>query len=427
MNRSLCHQVLKRALSFITYIKGDPCMGYLCKERFIKPLSAAIVLTAMLLCTVSVQATEVDPSDFTLIAYEITPDQEKMYERQGATTAAFWTTLQENSTKYDMVHLTPAVNGVQGQNPEGTFASRTAFAEGDIDGNMWTWAAWGEKGLYVLMEVQDDAFVDAIAGAGGWSQIGDANYHWTADYWENDCIDFFLDIRPSSEQSNFWVKCVFNQITNTTWQYQYRFGGSEAPDLACINFPPPGGIDKYDVGCNPAGKDIGELTLTPTPLTDAFTKYGISVKVVKRSATKRAQEWFFPWTNVAAGISMPTAGQKISFSCQYNDMDPNIAAAETFPDFLFMVNKGNPYWTRKTNPKNWGDIEFGGKLSDAVVSVRPGKYLQRGVKSMTKEYYSLDGRKLSSARVQSAAHTPMGLVLTRDNAGVTAATVMLRK
>jgi hypothetical protein len=324
----------------------------------------AIAVLFLCLGTASVAATEVDFMDHVLIAYGISEDQENAFSGADGITSEFWDAIMaDEKSEFDHVYLLPEVHGIRAQSPHGDGPQGDPFSDGNDDAQMWTYAAWGQKGLYLLIEVLDDAFVGVVGNFDPLASVSDANYHWTADYWMNDCVDLFFDIYPSEELKNKWVECVTNQITNTTWQYQYRFGIADAPTTMCVNYPSPGGIDRWNPECNPDGKDMGELNLTPVSVTEAGQNYGVIVEIIQTGENKKAQEWFFPWSHVAAGLTMPAKGARIAFSVQYNDMDPNMAGNQTLPDVLFMVNAGNPFWGRDIS-ENWGDIEFGGSVDE---------------------------------------------------------------
>jgi hypothetical protein len=375
------------------------------------------VVSAILLCPAFLAATDVDPMDQTLIAYEASKADEDAFSGTDGKISEFWTALMENRDyKFDNITLTPEVNGVRATSPHGDGPVGEAFTEGKDDAQQWVYAAWGEKGLYLLIETQDDAFVGAIGSFDPLASVGDANYHWTADYWMNDCVDMCIDIYPSDELQNQWVECVTNQITNTTWQYQYRFGISDAPNTVLINFPSPGGIDRWNPDCipkgskgGPNGTEMGELNLSPISVSEALINYGIKIEIIHTGESKRAQEWFFPWNHVAAGRNMPSPGEKIAFSVQYNDMDPAMAGTATMPDVLFWINGGNPFFPRKfydgmaaqqpvdLAPLNWGDIEFGGRIQDisGQTPVVRNITATTAAKIRAAKIYSIDGRRMS--------------------------------
>ena len=314
-------------------------------------------LCAVFMMAASVAAvTDPNPTDFVLVAYQLSAAQESQFSNTNGAESAFWKLLTLNTTTIDYMLQTPSDNGRAG-----------AGFEDEYDARLSIWAAYGVTGLYLYYEVVDNDFVDAVSQR----------------LWANDAIDFFLDGENSTQDfvtdpTLFYV----SKITQSTVQYQFSFGGIEAP----TNF-----IFSH---LNPAWDGI---TLTADASIIHETKtflegegMGIFMEAFPgSSAVTRMQEWLIPWSKVSdAGITMPSINDKIAAVFGYNDVDGDMTG--TSVDQL-RWKMSDPWGADDC----WGDIEFGGPLADIVAVLNPNyKSNARNGKVLGSEFYSVIGKKL---------------------------------
>jgi hypothetical protein len=364
-------------------------------------------------------AAEYDPADAVLVAYELTPDEEGMYSNTDGALSNFWSAWDKDTqNKLDYVHELPSTHGsgIAGAGPDDVCygvcgCTYPGFTSGEDDAQLFVKAAWGEKGMYMLVEAVDDIFVGLVA-TGGDAQImsetmpGETSAYIDAGSWMNDCFDMFLDIYPSDQLSPHIMANTLDYLTYTTYQYQYRFGSNEPASLIRINY-----VDPTWKECNP---DCWSLLFNKYAVTEAEQLYQIKIETVFENEGKKTQEWLIPWKSVAAGIPKPTIGARTAVTFQYNDMD---AMAADMPDLddldvLFFKNLRTPLAHRIPNEAcgmsvPWGDIEFGGKLNGGSdVSTIRTHHMNAPVSFKgTVDYFSLSGKKIAiqSARNLSVA------------------------
>jgi hypothetical protein len=373
-----------------------------------------------------VTATEFDPADYTVVAYKLTAEQEEQFRHDDGLISEFWSAWDnDRDEKLDYVYMVPLTHG---RNPGSMDDGRevdmcppdvqTGFTSGQDDAQMWVRAAYGEKGLYLYCEVLDDDFVGLIG-----EQPTGADWPFPyvgSEHWMNDCFDFALDIYGSEEQRSHWLTILPGQQTMTMWQYQYRFGTSEPASIVRLNYADPAWEGWFDSWL---------LKYDQLSVSEAQAKYGILFEGVATGDKCKTQEWFFPWSKVAAGISMPSQGQKIAAIFQYNDLDMEADKTAIGMDCLFFKDRSNflnqraDYTVRKYNGgeiivadneracyegTNWGDIEFGGSLAEmtggetGMPRILPAHSLKAA--GDCTGVFGLDGRKVVLQNARGPVH-----------------------
>jgi hypothetical protein len=274
-------------------------------------------------------------------------------------------------------------------------------------------AAWGNDGLYMLVEAKDDLFVGLVATGGGYQDMSEnipteTSAYKDAHMWMNDCFDMMMDIYSSTELTNHYIPNNLDYLTYSTYQYQYRFGSNEPAAQIRINY-----VDPTWKECNV--NNCWTMIFGTFSMGEAEQKYKIRIETVNKGSNK-AQEWFMPWTGIAAGIQKPSTGSRVAVTFQYNDMDAlDGDGAELYDlDVLFFKNRQSILAHREPNQAcgvstPWGDIEFGGSLNDIIppeggVAVAP-KFTAAGsdVLAGGHELFSAAGRKIPDGRAGKTA------------------------
>jgi hypothetical protein len=337
--------------------------------------------TALLFgCFLPAHATDPDPSDAVLVVYELTSDQEDHYSNNDGRLSDFWSSWENDTdNKLDYVHELPATHGsgvVTAGNPETDIHYgdctwfEPAFADGPEDAQLFIKGAWGEKGLYLLVEVIDDVFIGLLNNAGTAQELPptENQAYKGAEQWMNDCFDMCMDKVDSDELKNHFISGMLDQVTYTVNVYQYRFGSIEPASIVRVSY-----VDPAWKECNV--NNCWALITQQLSLVEAEQNYGVQIEVVAENSTRKAQEWLIPWKSISTGISKPATGSRTAATFQYNDMDGVATSSDPLQDLdvLFFKNRSSIYTHRAVNEDcgkdgNWGDIEYGGKLDDMVRS-----------------------------------------------------------
>jgi hypothetical protein len=361
-------------------------------------------------------ATDVDPTDYTLIAYELTADQEAGFDVNDGNPSEFWSAWDaDDEGKLDYVHLIPSTHGSRGCSPDGCppggtldpCSGPTGFEMGADDGQLFMRAAWGENGLYLYAIAVDDQFVDLVSQF-NLEDRHDPVAYAGAEQWMNDCLDFALDIYDSETQRSHFT-CRPSQETTSYRQYQLRFGGSDPVGILRVCDPDPARIATDCLAWMSAYYQVS--------ISEAESKYGIVFEFHTLGDNKKAQEWLIPWDEIgcSGGINKPTAGVKIALAGGYNDMDESaIEQFVTVPDFLLLREGGNQYTQIEgamaggcKTGHNWGDIEFGGALDNLTGVVKHASSSRSAnmlrTAGVSVERYTITGRRVQGYGRSSGA------------------------
>ncbi len=251
---------------------------------------------------------EPDPGDAVLVAHRLTEDQERLADADGTDLWAFWEDVGQDGDR---------------------IALRGGSAE------MAVYAAAGERGLYLLFEVADDAFVEAGTGL---------------DVWGRDAVDVMLDNRSCEEiwaepRGGTFVNAGWS-LTQTTVQIQSPFGTLDEPgtEVRC-NWPDPFEFRWNVVSRRRLRRELGVRIE--------------HVGLLSRSerSVRRAQQWLVPWNRVGTlGFAgRPGSGTRFAFCVGYNDLDGERRGG------LRWLGDASPWghsWLRGRK-KVWGEIEVG--------------------------------------------------------------------
>lgn len=271
--------------------------------------SAAVALSALCV-SMNTQAQCDDPYDQTLCVPTLSEIEEGQFSASDGQVSAFW----NDWASRDYIEMV---------SPNSCYPGRCGFTGAD-DAMFTVKAAGTSKGLYLLTLAQDNVWVDRT----------------TVDDWGSDCVDLYFDNLPSDDIASC-TDCLIglysSALTFSTQQFQVWMGATQLPS-----------------GCRFAYYDANAWSWQTIGLDwmAASALYGLKVEVVQVDATHKAQEWFFPWERVGAGLPVGTAlgNKRMAFSGGYNDRDGD----NPEPDCLRWLTK-DP-WTIENGETYWGDF-----------------------------------------------------------------------
>ncbi len=207
-------------------------------------------------------------------------------------------------------------------NPPGScYPDRCGFS-GPEDAAIIVKAAGTSRGLYVLVEIHDNTWVDRA----------------DAEDWGADAIDFYFD-KLSADDIWSCNDCLIglysSTLTYTTYQFQVWMGATGVP-----------------AGCRFAYYDDNLWSWQTVGVTwDAATAlYGYEAEAIQVDMNTKAIEWFFPWGAYCKGLDEGTVldGMRLALSGGYNDKDGD----NVDPHCLRWLGK-DP-WSGDAN--YWGDL-----------------------------------------------------------------------
>ena len=261
-----------------------------------------------------------DPADDVLLAYGLTPEQERGFAPDDGRMSAFWDAI---GTAQDRAELTV-----------GATASADTGLAGDEDASLIVKAARSRAGLYLYFEARDDGWVDATPGPAVYT---------------TDCVDVLLDNRSSEAIWSDPVETSFMNggwsLARTTVQLQVNFGATAPLESVRYNFIDPFEFRYYDFARAQMAAGLGMRfdfeTLAPN---------------------RKAQEWFIPWRSVGLdGLAAePPAGARLAIALGYNDQDPGQHEWGA-SDGLRWPGGRSPWNASYMRGRNeaWGDLQMG--------------------------------------------------------------------
>lgn len=254
--------------------------------------------------------------------------------------------------------------------PNDCYPDRCGFI-GTDDAVITIKAAATSVGLYMLSEVHDNTWVDRAS----------------ADDWGADAIDFYFD---AMDANAIWTctGCLIglydSKLTYTTQQFQVWMGASAPPAGCRMAY-----YDEILWSWQTVGLDWLQLS----------TLYNIDIDVITIDASRKAQEWFFPWVHFGKGLAIGTQldGMKLAFSGGYNDKDGD----NTDPHCLRWLGK-DP-WSGDAN--YWGDFVLQpgiGNVDTVGVIAKASPRVNRLVSGVT-SLYNLQGQKMLASAVHGVS------------------------
>lgn len=330
----------------------------------IRLLATAII--ALFLASASSAQTAPDQFDTVLVTYQLSAAQETQFDGHDGALAAFWSewdTQNASSLNRDYILMDPAHCAQPGRD----------YYTGPEDNSVYIRAAYGQNGIYMLVEMVDNDFLDRNMGT-------------NTDSIHRDVFELYIDTLSSEENRTLGALCYIGlydaTLTYTSVQLLLSLGRNRVYDNFRISF--------YD-------EFLWSWQDSWTRFTTAETDYdGMLFESVTVSPTRRAQEWFLPWSWVGQGgpaSPVPPQGRRFAFAGGCHDMDS--AQGDTVCS-LKWKNRGNP-WAAKVGDEynnTWGDLELGPSLTTTKVpgtttALRPPRGMPgRG------EVYTIDGRKV---------------------------------
>jgi len=283
-----------------------------------------------------------DSSDAKLVAYQISEEQENQIQKNDSELASFWESI--DTAAYDYIHINGVANAVDASRDDQGYAMGAMQFDSANDATLNVKAAYGKKGVYLLLWAQDDDWVGTDIGP---------NDHET---WRNDGFDLWWDeISASQIDSNhIWEKW----LTYTSSQLQFWVN---EPDTFLYNFNyfvPDGTNDKKD---NEPDLSMN-LRQDYATLEDKVGE-GAFIKRYMDSDVKKA-EVHIPWS--AFGVeSAPESGTAFAFTVGRTDLDSNSGVNEDGQvkwDQMSWRNSGHPWTNRSAVEIPWGDLYLGPDL-----------------------------------------------------------------
>jgi hypothetical protein len=391
----------------LNFIKGEWAM---------KSSVISLFLFSFLIIPGSIFATEPDPADAVLIAYELTEQQETDFNNKDGSLSGFWSAWdRDNAGKLDLVKEMPSTHGsgIKPAGPEDVCYGQCGctypgFSDGEDDAQLHVKAAYGTNGIYLLIEAVDDLFVGLVATGAGYQDMSEniateTSAYKAAHLWMNDCFDMCLDIYSAEDLTTHYIPNTYDYLTYSTYQYQFRFGSDQPASTIRINYVDP--TWKECVGSNCWSIIFGNFSMA-----EAEEKYKVKIETVNIGEHSKAQEWLIPWSSYAAGVSKPAVGAKLAITLQYNDIDAmdGEGADLNALNCLFFKNKQSVFAHREPNAAcgtstPWGNVEFGGKLNDLVppeggVAATPKMLASVKENVKAQAYFTLSGRKLANQK-----------------------------
>jgi hypothetical protein len=296
------------------------------------------------------------------------------------------------------------------------------FDSADTDAQLWVRAAWGTKGVYLLVECLDDSYLDPPLCR----HCGECRWN-DPDFYKFDAVELCFDIMNSEEQKSHFV-CDSTQQTLSYVKLQCPFGGYTPAHVCGVNRP-----DSSRLAYCPDSL----LSYRPLAIEAVKDSSGVSIEIL-HFGQRRIQEWLVPWEKIGAGVEpIQTPGdRKIAFQVSYSDRDVDFYDS-LYSDCLFFRNKGNEL-SHDTLP-TWGDMTFapwpfGGSVSPTdscspyyrtpVRGAPRGKIKYSNLSD--EEYFTLNGRKIPASRGKCGPNFPRILICRRPHGGSGSTTYILR-
>jgi len=327
-----------------------------------------------------------------LKAYHLSLSQELQFSNADNSRSCFWLAWE-----------IPTATRLDSAMAEG-IAANTAWGpvETPADETVIVKMGWGTKGLYVLYQVIDDAWIGYVS---------------PIDY-ENDAVELFLD--PHSAQAlygagtPYFTAVDISQLTETYDQFQIRFGGNEPVEQFSLNWWNPTVIG---TGCTqPPQCVFYQRNLT---FPEAFTTWGMAIEIIPPRGDEtniRRQEWMIPWAlygQPPGKGSAPAEGDKLAMCFGYNDRDDGLEPSASAirwrnaaDPYAFEVNPGTGL---TTTIDSWGEVDFVGDLNTAANVTdtdisnlcntgckQPLVNAMRQFKVQNTQYFTLAGQRVSN-------------------------------
>ncbi len=338
--------------------------------------------------------------NYQIKAYELTTALEDSFDITDGQMSRFWYAWVNED-----LALEKAVLNYEDHFSHGTNASSPS----DVTVNFRF--AYGTAGVYMLMEVRDDNWVG--------EEI--------QPEYQNDAVEFFAETHSAQElyQDQTLMPCIDDlttphQLTQSYFQVQVRFGGSQQIDEMSLNWWKP---NHAPANCEPGNTGDGLVQYNrDVTFADAEGQYGIKVEILQTSDAWRRQEWLIPWSiwgGPNGGLSGVPATNRVAIAFGYNDYDIGQGDEAT----SLRWRKADPYsHSEGDNPVSydaWGDLVFSEGLQTILdnanctwddencipsPTIRDISGIARNGKNIARtEYFSLSGQKIKTTDGQRIA------------------------
>lgn len=360
-------------------------------------IAGVLLGLAMVSASFAQVSTHLYDANYTIQAYKLNAQQEAWFDNTDGLMSRFWYAWVVENLDLEKAVLNPDEHLSRGEE---------AIGSDDVLVNFRF--AYSDAGIYILMEVNDNSYVDVPADA--------------AKPYDYDGLELFGEQRDAStlyQQGEQAMPCISSnedahQLTKQYFQLQVNFGGASLIDEFSMNWWDPTKIDLDPSGgaCWPGTKTGDGLIAYNRDISYAAaeSQYNMKIEILPAEGAWRRQEWFIPWGIWGGGSGLggvPTPSNKVAIAFGYNDMDPGQQEATSL-----RWRKADPYSQAGTGISYdaWGDLEFGVTLQSIMdaascdwESCVPTPVIRdlsgitaHGKKIASVDFFTLSGKKLKA-------------------------------
>lgn len=306
-----------------------------------------------------------DSNDSDLLVYKLTKAEVAGFNTKDNKVSTFW---EKDWSGRDYIKIVAKKD---------TFSGHKVIADPSHDASLMVKAGATSKGLYLLLYVEDNRFVDP-------GKFGPGQY---------DACDISFDKMNSAEikavpKENYVL--FFSHFTPSSQQFTVNMGATTWPSK--IDYA------HYDELFFYWSSEILPYSSLSTSLP------AMEIEVISIDAIHKAQEYFIPW-NVfgVSGVSGNLSGRRFAFNCSYNDNDGGTdlrSIRDHGTDFKSLRWKGENF---RPKEDGWGDLlmEAGMPAVASVKKMSNTTTIQTNTESETKSLPDRVG-KLTSISHDSA-------------------------
>jgi len=327
-----------------------------------------------------------DTGDTMLTAYWLSTQQEGSFSATDGVISSFWAEWSGR----DSMQLDPATN---------SYAGRDQW-DGQSDASVMAKAAGGTGGLYLLLVVSDDTWVDTATGG-----------------WEADHLRLYVDSLPSSAIADC-LDCYLmagSRLTYTTEHLRFWLGEGGAPDvLRYLTYEPAFlGLCNRQCSFAVAAESLG---IAVEAVAERSGSVALEIRVSWHVFSVRACQALSSW----AGGLVPSIGARRAFCVTYSDVD----SAGQPPLTSWLSSAGRDPWS--CSAQCWGDIEFGPGFppvptpveSLLAVGPRPQAGAVLRARGDAVRYYTLMGERVHAVTLGPRAPKAVLVRRTASDAGL---------
>jgi hypothetical protein len=324
---------------------------------------------------------EVDEADDILIVYPLLADEVDAFSCRDGQISDFWSGPRWQER--DRIVMTTERNSYPGRDGW----------DGSDDARVRIQAGADSTGLYLYIEIFDDAFVDPV---------GDIHEQTDSTRWQYDAVEIFFDLISSNEFVDTTPALIAvdnTQLSFDSRHFQAWMGKTSSPQEMRLSY------------CDVSSWAWDSVVVS---IDNEVNKlHGMGVDPVQVDENHKVQEWYIPWGPVSARIEGMLDGRRFAFSAGYNDLD-----GDGDPVNSLRWRNLDPSYDEKELAEagfsmrtTWGDLHMADGIGESVVHrpccQPPCCQPSIGVKSARRflvmddshvksvEYFTLLGRRVS--------------------------------